>query len=178
VTHRGWTAQQCAVHTGITTSTWRDYVADHRAPAPRPGYDPDTGRKTWDPDTVRAWHAGRPGQGARTDLTYLPSTSGQPVFINPTTITTATLLRDLTHAAGATITKTALRHHWAQRFPDHDEPPPLPQPTRDTPSIPTTRQITKALGALTRLGAIHHDRRHITITDHTLLTQIANLPLA
>jgi hypothetical protein len=25
-----------------------DYVADHRAPAPLPGYDPDTGRKTWD----------------------------------------------------------------------------------------------------------------------------------
>jgi hypothetical protein len=31
---------------------------------------------------------------------------------------------------------------------------------------------------LTKLGAIHHDRHHITITDHTLLAQIANLPLA
>ena len=127
---------------------------------------------------MRAWHAHRPGQGARTDLTYLPSPTGQPVFLNPTTITTATLLRDLTHAAGATITKTTLRHHWAPQCPDDGQPPPLPQPTRDTPSIPTTRQITTALGALTRLGAIQHDRRHITITDHTLLTQIANLPLA
>ena len=46
MTHQWWTAQQCAAHTGITTSTWRDYVADHRAPAPLPGYDPNTGRKT------------------------------------------------------------------------------------------------------------------------------------
>ena len=57
-----WIAEQCATHAGITTSTWRDYVADHRAPAALPGYDPDTGRKTWDEATVRAWHTGRPGQ--------------------------------------------------------------------------------------------------------------------
>lgn len=178
MTHQGWTAQQCATHAGITTSTWRDYVADHRAPAPLPGYDPNTGRKTWDPDTVRTWHAHRPGQGARTDLTHLPGTDGQPVFINPTTITTATLLRDLASAANTTITKTALRHHWAQQCPDDNHPPPLPRPTRHGPNIPTTRQIATTLGALTKLGAIQHDRRHITITDHALLAQIANLPLA
>ena len=44
----------------------------------------------------------RPGQGARTDLTYLPGTDGQPVFINPTTITTATLLRDLANTQATT----------------------------------------------------------------------------
>jgi hypothetical protein len=170
-----WTADQCATHAGITTSTWRDYVADHRAPAPLPGYDPDTGRKTWDPATVRDWHAHRPGQGARTDLTYLPSPDGQPVFINPTTITTATLLRDLAGAAGATITKSALRQRWAQQFDDNNHTPPLPQPGRDTTNTPTTRQITKALGALHKLGAIHHDRHYITITDDALLTRITTL---
>jgi hypothetical protein len=118
-----WTADQCAAHAEITTSTWRDYVADHRAPAPLPGYDPTTGRKTWDPATVRTWHTQRPGQGARTDLTYLPGTDGQPVFINPTTITTATLLRDLTDAQGATVTTPALHQHWAQQFPDHNQNP-------------------------------------------------------
>jgi hypothetical protein len=170
-----WTAEQCAAHAGITTSTWRDYVADHRAPAPLPGYDPHTGRKTWDPATVRAWHAQRPGQGTRTDLTYLPSPDGQPVFINPTTITTATLLRDLTGAAGATIPKSALRQRWAQQFADDNHTPPLPQPGRDTTNTPTTRQINKALNNLNRLGAIQHDRRHITITDHAILTNIATL---
>jgi hypothetical protein len=39
---------------------------------------------------VRTWQAHRPGQGTRTDLTYLPGTDGQPVFISATTITTAT----------------------------------------------------------------------------------------
>jgi hypothetical protein len=163
-----WTADQCAEHVGITTSTWRDYVADGRAPAPLPGYDPHTGRKTWDPTTVRSWHTHRPGQGARTDLTYHPSPNGHPVFINPTTITTATLLRDLPNAEGTTVTKSALRQQWAQQFADDNQTPPLPQP----PKNPTTRQLKKALDALHKLGAIHHNRHHITITDHALLVRI------
>ena len=166
-----WTAEQCAQHVGITTSTWRNYVADHRAPAPLPGYDPHTGRKTWDPDTVRTWHTHRPGQGTRTDLTYVPSPDGQPVFINPTTITTAALLRDLADSDNTTVTKSALRQHWAQHFTDDTQIPPFPQP----PNNPTTRQIKKALDALHKLNAIQHDRRHITITNHAILTQIATL---
>jgi hypothetical protein len=166
-----WTADQCAAYVGITTSTWRDYVADHRAPAPLPGYDPDTGRKTWDPATVRGWHAHRPGQGARTDLTYLPDPHGQPVFISPTTVTTAGLLRDLTGAEATTVTKSALRQQWAQKFADPDQTPLLPQP----PNTPTTRQLKKALDALHKLGAIHHNRHHITITNHAILTRITTL---
>jgi hypothetical protein len=166
-----WTADQCATHAGITTSTWRDYVADHRAPAPLPGYDPHTGRKTWDPTTVRTWHSSRPGQGARTDLTYLPDPDGQPVFINPTTITTATLLRDLAGAEGATVTKSALRQQWTQHLADDKQIPLLPQP----PNTPTTRQTKKALDTLNKLGAIHHGRHYITITDDALLARIATL---
>ena len=170
-----WTADQCASHAGITTSTWRDYVADHRAPAPLPGYDPHTGRKTWDPATVRAWHSHRPGQGARTDLTYLPDPHGQPVFINPTTITTATLLRHLADTQATTITKMALRQQWIQQFADNNHTSPPPQPSRHTTNTPTTRQITKALNALHKLGAIHHNRHHITIINHDLLTHITTL---
>lgn len=165
-----WTAEQCAEHVGTTTSTWRDYVADHRAPAPLPGYNPHTGRKTWDATAVQAWHSSRPGQGARTDLTYLPGTDGQPVFISPTTITIATLLRDLAGAEGTTVTKSALRQQWAQQFADDNQTSP-PQTTNTA----TTRQITKALNALNKLGAINHDRRHITIINDVILAHIANL---
>ena len=153
--------------TGITASTWRDYVADHRAPAPLPGYDPHTGRKTWDPATVRTWHSHRPGQGTRTDLTYHPDPDGHPVFINPTTITTATLLRDLTGTHATTITKKALQQRWAQQFANNNQTPPHPQPTPHATNPPATRQITKALNALNKLTAIQHDRHHITIIDHT-----------
>jgi hypothetical protein len=166
-----WTADQCAAHAGITTSTWRDYVADHRAPAPLPGYDPHTGRKTWDATAVRSWHSQRPGQGARTDLTYLPGPDGHPVFINPTTITTATLLHDRTDAEATTVTRSALRQQWAKKCADDNQTPPLPQ----SPSTPTPRQLKKALNALNKLGAIHLGRRRITITDHATLAQIANL---
>ena len=168
-----WTAKQCAAHVGIGVSTWRDYVADHRAPAPLSGYDPDTGRKTWDPVTVRAWHAGRPGQGARTDLTYLPGADGHPVFVSAATMTAAVLLRDLANTpATITIPRPALRQRWAEHFPDHNHTPPLPQRATNTAA---TRQINNALAALDKLGAIRHDRRHITITDHAILTQIATL---
>ena len=156
-----WTAEQCAAHAGITTSTWRDYVADGRAPAPLPGYDPDTGRKTWDPATVRTWQAHRPGQGTRTDLTYHPDPAGHPVFLNAITLTAATLLRDLTTAHATTITRSTLPTHWTTQFPHHPTPSP--------------RQIKKALNALHQLGALHHNRHHITITNPTLLDHIANL---
>src|SRR5437763_15614244 len=127
MSQESWPADQCAAHAGITISTWRDYVADYRAPAPLPGYDPHTGRKTWDPATVRSWHSARPGQGARTDLTYHPDPHGQPVYISPTTITTATLLHDLTGSEDTTVTKSALRQQWAQQFANDNHTPLLPQ---------------------------------------------------
>jgi hypothetical protein len=127
---------------------------------------------------VRSWHSGRPGQGARTDLTYLPGTTGQPVFINPTTITTAALLRDLTNTHATTIPRSALPQQFAQQFlrghPNNQTKPQSPHAPHIT-KTPTTRQINKALGALHKLGAIHHNRQHITITDQTILARIATL---
>ena len=67
----------------------------------------------------------RSTQGARPDLTYHPSPAGQPVFINPMTITTATLLHDLADPQGAPIHRSALQR-WAQQLTDnnsHTRPP-------------------------------------------------------
>ena len=95
------------------------------------------------------------------------------MFINPTTtITTAALLYDLANSHGMTIPRSALPQRWAQQFLDRNHTSPLPDHTISTP---TTRQIKTSLTALNNLGAIHHDRRHITITDHLILGQIANL---
>lgn len=58
-----WTAAQCAEHAGIKPATWRAMVSRKQAPA---RIRPDVA--LWDAATVRAWHARRPGQGARTDL--------------------------------------------------------------------------------------------------------------
>lgn len=66
-----WTARQCGEYIGLTSKKpedgWRSYV--YRLDAPEHvGFDPETGMQVWDAAAVRAWHAGRPGQGARTDL--------------------------------------------------------------------------------------------------------------
>jgi hypothetical protein len=103
---------------------------------------PHTGRKTWDANTVRAWHSTRPGQGARTDLTYLPTPDGYPVFINPTTITTVALLRDLASTDGARVTKSALRQQWAQQFADDKQIPLLPQPQTPRPHDNSKKRST------------------------------------
>jgi hypothetical protein len=54
---------------GVTPDTYQYYVKRLGAPGPVKGYrDPDTGRLMYDLDKVAAWHASRPGRGARTDL--------------------------------------------------------------------------------------------------------------
>ncbi len=59
------TNAEAAVVAGVAASTWRNYVAHGRAPAPdgRLGATP-----WWYRSTVTAWAETRPGQGARTDL--------------------------------------------------------------------------------------------------------------
>jgi hypothetical protein len=69
----------------------------------------------------------------------------------------------------STIPKTALKQRWAQQFPNDNDTPPLPQPDRHILNTPTTRQTSKVLDALHKLGAIRHDRHHITITDPAVL---------
>lgn len=63
-----WEAPRCAEHWGVTESRWRGYVTEGVAPKPLPGYDPDTGRRRWSADAVRAAKDARPGRGYRTDL--------------------------------------------------------------------------------------------------------------
>lgn len=52
---------------GVGGAVYRWYVKNRGAPD-AVKRDVATGRKLYDPDAVRAWHASRPGQGARTDL--------------------------------------------------------------------------------------------------------------
>ncbi len=68
-----WTTTQCAEHVGVTPGTWRHYVSVRTQPHLRPpaavGRQPGkAGESLFPADQVRAWHAGRPGRGARTDL--------------------------------------------------------------------------------------------------------------
>ena len=63
-----WGVAEAADHCHVTPATWRSYVARGMAPAPD---DPDAGsapnrrRPRWRADTVRTWHAARPGKGGR-----------------------------------------------------------------------------------------------------------------
>lgn len=64
------TNADAAALAGVAPSTWRDYVARGRAPAP----DGRLGRTPWwRPDTITTWLETRPGQGARTDLHTPPT---------------------------------------------------------------------------------------------------------
>jgi predicted DNA-binding transcriptional regulator AlpA len=58
-------SQEAAALAGIAASTWRDYVADGRAPKPDGKIG---GSNWWYRSTVEQWNANRPGRGARTDL--------------------------------------------------------------------------------------------------------------
>jgi len=147
----------------ISVQQWDGY--DAHAPASTPGTrPPHTLGGTLNfaaPSHSRSTDASHPGQGARTDLTYLPDPAGKPVFINSTTVTIATLLHDLS-AEGTTITKSALRQQGTQQSAGDNQSPSLPQP----PNTPTTRQIKKSLNALNKLGAISYDRHYITVINN------------
>lgn len=62
-----WTTAQVAEYLGVNPSTYRDYVADGRAPGPLRERDPDTGAKLYDAAAVKAWHESRPGRGGKVE---------------------------------------------------------------------------------------------------------------
>lgn len=69
-----WTADQAGAHCktkrrpdGVSGATYRRYVYLSGAPD-AVARDVETGAKLYNPAEVRAWHASRSGQGARTDL--------------------------------------------------------------------------------------------------------------
>lgn len=51
---------------GVTPATVRSYKRFNRLP--RPDILIDGKHPGWEPATIHAWHAGRPGPGTRTDL--------------------------------------------------------------------------------------------------------------
>lgn len=101
-----WTAGECAGHWGVAESTWRDAVADGRAPAPLSGFD-EQRRRRWDADVVRAYV--RPGRGARTDLPVM-SADGREV---------AAMLVELLADHGSLVPREALRGLWVDTYPEH-----------------------------------------------------------
>lgn len=63
-----WTTKQVAAYLGIEPDTYPRYREEQGAPGPV-GREPGrSGQNVYDADEVRAWHANRPGRGARTDL--------------------------------------------------------------------------------------------------------------
>lgn len=62
-----WTTAQAAEHCGVKPKTYSYYRQRLGAPDPV-GAQPGRGQDLYDAEQVRAWHAGRTGQGARTDL--------------------------------------------------------------------------------------------------------------
>ncbi len=71
--HR-WTAKEAGAHcktkrrpNGVSGATYRRLVLLSGAPD-AVERDVKSGAKLYDPEAVRRWNAGRPGQGYRTDL--------------------------------------------------------------------------------------------------------------
>lgn len=59
-----WTREEVAGHCGVAPDTIGGYRSRQQMPAPT-----YVGRTPmWRKDEIEAWHAARPGQGARTDL--------------------------------------------------------------------------------------------------------------
>lgn len=54
-----WRAADCADHCSIALRTWLSYVSRQQAPIPTARLDQRT--PLWDAETVRTWHANRPG---------------------------------------------------------------------------------------------------------------------
>lgn len=63
-----------AAYLGIKPSTWRDYVADGRAPT-HDGIDEGFGKKYWLKSTLDSWNESRPGHGGRPKKGSAPSSS-------------------------------------------------------------------------------------------------------
>ena len=64
-----WRVAECAEHGGVSPSTWRSYMRPGLS-APAAVAHLDARTPLWDAEQVRAWHAARPGRGARTDLAH------------------------------------------------------------------------------------------------------------
>lgn len=56
-----WRVSDCAEHCGVTNSTWRSYALKKLPPEPVAHLDPRI--PLWDAESVKQWHAERPGRG-------------------------------------------------------------------------------------------------------------------
>lgn len=68
-----WTTTQAAEHCGVKPKTFNDYRQRLGAPDPVDRQPGRSGQDLYDAAAVRAWHASRPGRGARTDLQTEPT---------------------------------------------------------------------------------------------------------
>lgn len=171
----GWTADECAQAWGVAASTWRDAVADGRAPAPLPGFD-EQRRRRWDPGAVTGW--ARPGQGARTDLGPVSGTDAE----------VAALLVDLVALAGPVVDRATIREAWLGTYPEdggtHRSADGVVRrrtarraPRRDgrphTTGTTARRRVGQALSRLESLGALVRRGDVVEVLDAALLERIA-----
>lgn len=56
-----WRVSDCAEHCGVTNTTWRGYALKKLPPEPVAHLDPRI--PLWDAESVKQWHAQRPGRG-------------------------------------------------------------------------------------------------------------------
>lgn len=173
-----WTTDRCAAEWGVAASTWRDAVADGRAPRPLPGFD-EQRRRRWDPDTVRDW--ARPGRGARTDLSA-------PVLTDDAR-EVAAMLAELVAVHGPTVPRERLREMWLDTYPEDGATAHLPAGTirrratrqgargdgkAHTAGTYVRRRLGKALVALERAGAVTRvGGRVVRVVDDGLLGEIS-----
>ena len=57
-----WRSKECADYIGVTLGTWSNYYANRRTPEPVGMLDKRS--PLWDAETVKDWHANRPGAGS------------------------------------------------------------------------------------------------------------------
>jgi len=100
-----WTTAQAAEHCGVRPSTYRDYVSRQGAPK-HVSRQPGRGQDLYLAEAVRAWHAKRPGRGARTDLPRETQPSGKRPMTNqpPFTLVSAEDVTDEILELAVTIT--------------------------------------------------------------------------
>jgi hypothetical protein len=160
-----WDDKQAAEHVGISPTTLRSYTSRQQCPPAVPWWGRNRSGTLWDAESIRAWHASRPGQGARTDLA-----------LGDNAVSLAAILVRL--AAGAdTVQRTALRDAWIVRHPESvDDSKPLHRSVGGGVGADAPRArvaVQRALVKLEKAGLIQRGKTTIMILDRAGLESAA-----